>query len=56
MLDAKGLEQTQFVIVQPHRQFDAHVAAARREQQTKIGFGQNPRGTSLKIDSSDIQR
>ncbi len=56
MLGAKGPEKTQFAIVQPYRQFNAHVAAERREQQAKIRLGQNPRGTGLKIDSRDIQR
>ena len=56
MVGAKGLEQTQFAVVQPHRQFEPQVAAARREEQTKIGVGQNPPGTGLKIHSRDIQR
>jgi hypothetical protein len=56
MVRAKGLEKTQLAAVHPHRQLDPQVAAACREEQTKIGVSQDPRGTGLKIHSRDIKR
>ena len=57
MVRAKGLEKNaSWPPSIPHRQLDPQVAAACREEQTKIGVSQDPRGTGLKIHSRDIKR